>query len=214
MSPPELARYAPVADVVHPVEIHALAAFGHKLDITRSHRLNRGLGKALHRHEPLLGDNRLHRGVAAVAVTHVVLVVIDLNEQAKTLNLVHDLLSCVVLVNALVFAAEAVDIAAVIKHADYGQDVALGHLKVVRVVRGRDLDRTRAELHVHIFVRHNGYRPVHDGQYHIFAHQMRIAFVLGIHGDSGIAEHRFRPCGRHGDAFTAVLRRIAEMPQM
>ena len=38
----------------------------------------------------------------------------------------------------------------------------IGHLEVVRVVRGRNLHRAGAELLFHVFVRHDGNGPVYD----------------------------------------------------
>ena len=68
VAPPELARDAPVADVLHPVVVRlASTPRGTIRDAAVAHRLDRGLGQRLHADVPLLGDERLHHRLAAVA---------------------------------------------------------------------------------------------------------------------------------------------------
>ena len=69
--PPQLARDAPVADVVHPVEVHFVEAFGDDLDFSRLHRGNGRLGQGLHGHEPLLGEQWLQDSAATIAAWRV-----------------------------------------------------------------------------------------------------------------------------------------------
>ena len=54
MSPPELPRDAPIANVVHPVEICLFKPFGNELHLAVSHRFDGRRGKRLHIHKPLL----------------------------------------------------------------------------------------------------------------------------------------------------------------
>ena len=53
VSPPELAADAPVADILHPVEIVLIETLRNEADFTIFHSLNSGFRKLLHRHEPL-----------------------------------------------------------------------------------------------------------------------------------------------------------------
>ena len=68
MAPPELARDAPVADVLHPVEERLVPVVGDELDAAFVHRVHGFVGQRLGFHEPLRGDQRLHDGAAAIAL--------------------------------------------------------------------------------------------------------------------------------------------------
>ena len=74
MPPPELPRDVPVANALQPVHVHRFPPLGQDADRAVAHRLQRRLGERLHAHEPLVRQARLHHRVAAVAVTHRVLV--------------------------------------------------------------------------------------------------------------------------------------------
>src|SRR6266496_601613 len=82
VSPPDLARDTPVADVLHPVEVDARKALGREADVAILDRRDRGPGELLHRHPPLRHDERLDAAVAAHAVADGVAVVLALLEQA------------------------------------------------------------------------------------------------------------------------------------
>ena len=70
MAPPDLARDAPVTDVFQPMGIDLGPALRMKFHSTRLILLQCPIGKRLHRHEPLLGDHRLDRSVATIAMAH------------------------------------------------------------------------------------------------------------------------------------------------
>ena len=93
MAPPELARDAPVADVVHPLEVGLRSSSPGR---TRSRRLDRGdglLGERLRFDEPLRGDERLDDGLAALALAEAERVVLDLDEQAERFEIGDDALA-------------------------------------------------------------------------------------------------------------------------
>ena len=71
MAPPELARDAPIADVLHPLKEDDLAIVGHKADAAAAHRFHGLFGQRLHVHEPLRRNQRLDDGLAAVALAEV-----------------------------------------------------------------------------------------------------------------------------------------------
>ena len=70
-------------DVLHPVEIGLGIPLGHELDAPVAHRLDGGLRKRLHRYEPLRRNHRLDRRTAAVALAHIVAVVLDAHQIAE-----------------------------------------------------------------------------------------------------------------------------------
>jgi hypothetical protein len=84
-----------------------------------------------------------------------------------------------------------------VENVDRRQRVALAHFVVVEVVRRRNLDAARAECRIHVLVGDDRDEAVRQRQPHVFADQMRVARIVGVHGDGRVAEHRLRP--RRGD---------------
>src|SRR5690606_31992309 len=82
MSPPELPRDVPVADVLHPVDVNALPALGKDADFTRANGFECRPGERLHAHEPLIRQARFHHSVATIAVSHGMLVRLHLYQRA------------------------------------------------------------------------------------------------------------------------------------
>src|SRR5580704_19120178 len=68
MSPPQLARDAPVVDVVHPVQVNLFVVLRNDCDLAAFYGLNYFLRQRLNLDEPLLGQTRLDYGSAAVAL--------------------------------------------------------------------------------------------------------------------------------------------------
>ena len=64
---------------------------------------------------------------------------------------------------------------------------------------GGDLDRARAELRLHGVVRHHRDLAPDEGQKQVAPDALLVALVIGVHGDAGVADHRFRTGGRHHD---------------
>src|SRR5579859_7376157 len=75
VSPPELARYAPVVDVLHPVQVGLRVHFRREPDMTFLHRSDGFVGQRLDLHKPLQRKPRLYDRLAAVAVANIVNVV-------------------------------------------------------------------------------------------------------------------------------------------
>src|SRR6185437_1574570 len=82
MAPPDLAGDAPVAHVLHPVEVDACEAVGGEPDASLLDRRDRRSRELLHRDPPLRHDQRLDAAVAADAMADRVAVVLALLEQA------------------------------------------------------------------------------------------------------------------------------------
>ena len=73
MPPPELARNAPVVNVVHPLKIALFKTVGNELDSSVFDCLDGRFGKRIDLQVPLNRDLRLHNGRAAIALSDVVL---------------------------------------------------------------------------------------------------------------------------------------------
>ena len=81
VAPPELAGDAPVADVLHPVEVDALVAFRDELDLPSSTTSIAGCGELLHPQNHCSREQRLDDRAAALARADGVRVVLDLLDQ-------------------------------------------------------------------------------------------------------------------------------------
>ena len=158
MSPPELAADAPVADVLHPVEIDLGEALGDDLDAAVFDRFDGRFGQGLHFDEPLLAGERLDDGLAALAVTDGVGIGFDLVQQPFFFQVRDDLLAAVEAVHALIGPGVLVHGGVGVQDIDQGQVVPLGDLEVHRVVGRGDLDRAGAEGRVDGFVGDDGNR--------------------------------------------------------
>ena len=71
--------------------------------------------------------------------------------------------------------------------------MTLANVVVIEVMRGRNLDATCTEFGVDIIVRNNRNASPDDRQNDLLADQVFVAFVIGMHGNSAVAEHGFGP---------------------
>ena len=214
MTPPELARNAPVAYVVQPVEQdRALVVRDHLDQATVDGFLGR-LGEGLHFHEPLRGNPRLDFGFAAVADTDSVRNIFDAFEQAERFEVADDARAGFEAVESRVLAGGRAHVRVVGHHVNFGKVVALADLEIVRVVRGRDLDHAGAELAVNVRVRDHGNLPVHQGQHHALADEALVALVIRMDGDGGIAKHRFGARRRDDEKFLRPDHGITQVPEL
>ncbi len=220
MAPPELTADAPVADVVGPVEVGLFHAGRDQLDVTVLDAFHSGLNELVHADEPLGLDHGLDSGAAAVMGTHVVGIIFDINEKPHLVQFLDDLGSALVAVHARELAAVGINGGIVVEDVDLGEAVALSHLKVVGVVGRGDLNDTGTEFHINILVGHDGDLSVHEGQEDLFAHQILIAVILGIHGHGGIAQHGLGTGGGKlqetggGDGAVVLDQGILDMPEV
>lgn len=106
----------------------------------------------------------------ALAHRNLHLVILLLNIQPELLELLNNLHPCMEPLHSLKRASIRIDRAVVIEDVQELEVMPLANLVVVRVVRGRDLDRTRAEFHVRERVGNDGDPSCGDeGVLHEFA---------------------------------------------
>ncbi len=180
VAPPDLAADAPVADVLQPVAVHAQVAFGNDLDLgglaggVRPALVDgpegiagqRAAGSAVglrHRHEPLLADQRLDNGAAAVAGADRVRVWLFLDQKPLRLQVGDDGLARLEAILALVRPGLGGHLAVEADGRDNGQAVAVADLEVERVVPGRDLEGAGAELRLDGVVGDDRHQTANDG---------------------------------------------------
>ena len=108
--------------------------------------------------------------------------------------------------------------AAVVEHVDLLEPVPLADLEVVEVVRRRDLHRAGALLGIGVFVGNDRDLAADERQLHLGAglEQRRVARIVRMHGNAGIAQHRLRARRGDDDVVLVVARhllrqRIAEV---
>ncbi len=205
MAPPDLAADAPVADVVQPVVVGLFPLLREDGGGPVLHGLARGQGQGLHAHEPLLGHVGLDDRLAAVALAHVVRVLVHADEQAQGLQVLDHGLAAGLGGHAPVLLRGVLVHVPVLVHDRHdGQAVLAAQLPVVHVVGGRDLQAAGAEVLVHVGVGDDGQFAVHQGQAHGAADGRAVAGVLGVHRHRGVAQHGLGPGGGHGEGAPAV----------
>ncbi len=208
--PPQLARDAPVADVLHPVDVQLRPAIGDEPDAAVLHDLDRPLRQGLHPHEPLRRDQRLDRRVTPFAVADRVPVRLDLLEVPVGLQPIDDRLPCRLAVHPGERSAVLVDRPVGVQDVDRIEAVRLTDLEVDRVVRRGDLERPGPELGIDQLSPYDRKRPTEDRKARRLADQMSVPLVVGMNGDRRVPEHRLR--ARRGDRHrAAALERILDV---
>ena len=84
-------------------------------------------------------------------------------------------------------------------HGDLGQAVSAPDLEVGGVVPGGDLERTGAELGVHVLVGDDRQPATDQRQDGRLSDQPGVAVVARVHGNGGVREHRLWAHGGNGD---------------
>ena len=89
--------------------------------------------------------------------------------------------------------------------------MTFARLEIVRIVRGCDLDRARAELWINKLVCDDRNLAPRQGQLKRRANQIAVAFVVRIDRNGCVAKHRFGPRRRHNHTPGAALDRILQV---
>ncbi len=224
VAPPELAADAPVLDVVHPLVVGVDPVLGHELHLAGGHGIDGLLGDRLarrvalahlaHGDEPLVRQHGLDHLARAGADGDHEFVLPGLDQGTGGLQVGHDGLAGHEAVHAAVFLGGVlVDGGLQGQHHDHGQAVALAHLVVVGVVRGRDLDDAGAEFPVDVGVGDDGDLAAYQGQGDGLADQRRVALVLGVDHHGHVAQHGLGPRGGHREAAGTIRERVGDVPE-
>ncbi len=112
-----------------------------------------------------------------------------------------------------------VDCSIIAQNIDQWQFMTLADLVVVIVMGRGNLDATGTKFRIDIVIGNNRNLPVTQGQFHHFANQVFIAFIVRVYRQSGITEHGFRAGGGNYhmifsiSSFCALGKRITEIPE-
>ena len=93
VAPPELARDAPVLDVLQPLVVSRGPVLRDELHLAARHRLQPGLRQAFHLHEPLVGEHRLDDRAGAARARDAQLVGLFRNQEFFFFQVAEDLLA-------------------------------------------------------------------------------------------------------------------------
>ncbi len=212
VAPPQLARDAPVVQVVDPVEVPLLHLLRVDLDLAVADRVAGGLGERADLDPPLHGQPRLDGGLAARAVAHRVGVRALLGDDpALGAQRGDDRRAGLQAVQAEERAVHGDD-GVLVHDGDVRQVVPLADLEVVRVVRGRHLDGAGAELRVDVGVGDDRDPTAGQRQLDLGADQVLVALVLRVDGDRGVTQHRLGARGGDDDGVLALA--VADRDQL
>ncbi len=126
--------------------------------------LDRRFGKRLHLHEPLSRNQRLDHGVASLAVTDVVRVVVGLLDQALFLQISDHPFAGLVSIQPGIGARLFGHAGVLADDFDNRQVVATTGFEIVRIVSGGNLHDSGSEFHVDETVGNDWDLPIHEGQ--------------------------------------------------
>ena len=118
MSPPQLARNAPVINVLHPVQINLPVVFRNDRDLAALDRRNRAVGQRLDLDEPLLGEPRFNHRSAAVALAQSKSMVLLAHQKSLLLQIGQHTLARFVAIKPGVHARILVHVRVLIHHID------------------------------------------------------------------------------------------------
>ena len=224
MAPPQLPRDAPVVNVLHPLQVHLFVLLGNDANglvavCVGLHGCDGLVGERLNLDEPLRREARLHNRLAAVAVAHVVGVVLYACQQSLRFEVFEDLLARSVAVETGVRTAVLVDVRGIVHHVDGGQVMPFAERKVIGIVCWRHLHRASAEVAADPLIEHDGDLAVHEREAQCFAVQVQETLVLGMDGHGHVAKHGLRPRGGDREILASLpavvtVHRVANLPQV
>ena len=217
VAPPQLAADAPILEVLHPGGVGLRPARGVEGDLAGVDGVERRSLELVDGDEPLLGQPRLQRGVATVAVHDGVIEFVDMIEQVVLLKPLDDGLAALVAVHASKLAVALDNHRVLVKDVDLRQVVSLTHGVVVGVVGRGDLNEAGTEAGVDVPILKDGDLTVDDGELDGLTHKGGLLGVLRGDGDARVAEHGLGARGGDDDVVLAVDRlgqRVTQVPQV
>ena len=169
MSPPQLPRDVPVANVLQPVDVHSLPSLRQDANRTVAHCFQRRLRERFHFHEPLIRQSRLYNRVTTITMTNCVLMGLHFDQLPRFLECPDDSLTRLEPVDAEELRRHARVGVNSVRHGSVGrhddrhrQFVPLTNLEVIGVVCRRDFQHAGAVCWIDVVVGNDGDFDVGD----------------------------------------------------
>ncbi len=157
VSPPKLARDAPVLDILEPLVVGRCPVPGKKFHFALFRGLQPQLREAIHFHEPLIGKHRLDNFSGASRARHSQQVGLLRDQQLLRLQVCEHALARLEAVEASVgWRRVVIELGFKRENVDLRQAVPLAHCIVVEIVRRSDFHAAGAEYRVHVFIGDHG----------------------------------------------------------
>src|SRR5262249_32204791 len=197
VAPPQLSRDAPRPDVVHPVVVRLRPAAWNDTDLSRANRRHRFARERLDVDVPLLGDERLDDGLAAIADAHGMAIRLGAVGEPQRLHVLDDLLARLEAVEPCVLSRGGRHLA--FEPGDGADRQLFGppHRLVPGRVAQRALAVAGAQVPVDRRVGHDLHADVavHRWDVERLTDVLLVTLVLRVHGETGVAKLRFRAYG-------------------
>ena len=169
----------------------------------------------LHLDEPLQTQTRLDGHVRALAVSYLVIIILDLLHESQRLQIFHDLLAAVEAVHAVVLTYvrlqllfHRIHVQMRVRREDINglQVIFLTERIVVHVVCRRHLQTTCTKADLHIPILDDRDHTTYTRYNHMLTLQPLVLLFLGVDAHCYIAEDRLRTRGSHDGVLTRFFR--------
>ena len=214
MPPPDLPRDTPVPDIIHPLKICLGPGIGNDPGVTCLDRGNGLLRQWFDPDKQLFGEIRFYGCSTPVAMSNTVLVRFCLLQEALLPEGFKNFLSTFKPIFALEAARLFIHEAIAAYYFDGVKAMALAYFKVMGIMGRRNLQGTGPKSRVHILVKDERNRPVHQREYHSLPFQTAIAVIRRVYRHSRIPEHGLRTRGGHNNPSFFAFKRISDVIKM
>ncbi len=92
--------------------------------------------------------------------------------------------------------------------------MTLADLEIVGIMRRGDFHHTGAEFRIDIVVGDNRHLAIHNRQDDRLADEFLVALIVGVDRQGGIAKHRLRTSGGHGQILVRAFDLVADIPEV
>ena len=195
MSPPDLSGYAPVTDILKPVQVNLIKTLWYKLKLTILDRLNGWFCKLFHLYEPLLFDHWLYRCMTSVVSSYIMRMWNNFYKISLLFQILYHSFSCFVAIHACIFSTILlIDRSIIIHDVKFWQIVTFSNFKVVRVMCRCDLNSTCSELFVYVVICNNRNLTVCQWQLTHLSNDIFISLIIRVNCNCSISQKSLRTC--------------------
>ena len=215
VTPPNLARDTPIADIFHPAGISFGETFRNEFGATIFNAVNSSFYQGFHFYKPLGRYQRLYYTTATLAVTNSVSVVFNFYKRANFFQLFQQVFTTFVTFLTSVLTSFFSHQAVHANNNDAGKFMTDTHFIVVGVVCRSNFYSAGTKFQIYIAICNNGNDAFSNGQAQMLANQMTITGVFRINCYCSIAQHGFRTSGSNGQESTFFFHnRVLDIPQV